>query len=132
MCATPSRRRDPARFCAILAIFVAGAMAGIARAESSPPAHYEPYAFLVGDWDVAPQGTPPGIVARFRWGPGQSYLWHSVAMLDERGEHPHFEGMFAWNGVSRSLDMLIVVDLAGGRVLERGTLSVQPDGSRRR
>jgi len=50
-------------------------------------------------------------------------------MTGPNGDEPHMEGMFLWNGVRGSLDMLMVMDMNGGRVQEQGTLSVRPDGT---
>jgi hypothetical protein len=44
-------------------------------------------------------------------------------------ERPHFEGLLMWNGVHRNLDMLLSLDLEGGRVQEQGTVSITPDGT---
>ncbi len=32
------------------------------------------------------------------------------------------------NGARRNLDMLVALDLSGGRIQEQGTVSIQPDG----
>lgn len=112
----------------LLAVVI-GACA-VARAAVSVPDPYMPYAFLIGEWDVAPEaGGPPAAVARFRWGPNRSYIWYSVSNLVKGDEHPHFEGIFMWNGVNKNLDMLVMLDLAGGRVQEQGTVFVGPDGT---
>jgi hypothetical protein len=42
---------------------------------------------------------------------------------------PHFEGILVWNGVRRNLDMLLSLDLNGGRIQEQGTISIAPDGT---
>ena len=52
-----------------------------------------------------------------------------MATLAGGAEHPHFEGLLVWNGVRRNLDMLLSLDLAGGRTQEQGTMSVAPDGT---
>jgi hypothetical protein len=67
-----------------LALLAAAASAGTAPA--SPCA---PYAFLIGQWDVAPEA----------------------------------------GGAHKNLDVLIALDLEGGRIQEKGVLRVQPDGS---
>ena len=91
---------------------------------------YAPYRFLVGEWNVAPAaGGPPAAVTRFRWGPNQSYLWFAVATLAEGREEPHLEGLLVWNGARKDLDMLVVLDLDGGRAQEQGRLFVDADGS---
>lgn len=94
------------------------------------PAHWAPYAPLVGTWDVVGHdGGAPVAVARFRWGPGHAYLWHSIATLEGGSEVPHLEGLLAWNGATRRLDLLFVLDLAAGTVQEQGTMSMEGDGT---
>jgi len=103
---------------------------GAGAAEPAPvPRQYAPYAFLIGAWDVAPDGGPPIGVARFRWGPNGAYIWYSQSLLEDGAERPHFEGVLVWNGVRRKLDMLLSVDLDRGLVAESGTLGIQPDGT---
>ena len=97
-----------------------------APAGSSP---YAPYRFLIGEWDVAPaDGGATAAIARFRWGPGESYIWFSVAMPAGGGEEPHLEGMLVFNGARKDLDMLLVVDPLGSRAQEQGRLHVDADG----
>lgn len=91
---------------------------------------YAPYAFLVGEWQVTPAGSQvPMAVTRFRWGPGQSYLLFATSLIVAGKEEPHFEGMLMWNGVHRNLDMLVALDLKGGRSQEQGILFVESDGT---
>jgi hypothetical protein len=131
-----------ARLLVVAAAFVAagcagmhGAMpghevpAGAAVARAPAKSNYEPYRFLVGEWNVGAPGGAASAVARLRWGPNESYLWYSVATLSGGNELPHFEGMLMWNGVRKNLDMLLTLDLAGGNAQEQGTVSVQPDGT---
>jgi len=47
---------------------------------------YDPYAFLIGEWNVSAGGGAPFAVARFTWGPHHSYIWHSLSMLGAAGE----------------------------------------------
>ena len=111
----------------MLAALSARAAPGTEGAERGP---YAPYAFLIGEWLVAPEaGGPAGTVVRFRWGPGHSYMWYSASLLMGGAERPHFEGILMWNGVHRNLDMLLTLDLDGGRVQEQGTVSVAADGT---
>jgi hypothetical protein len=56
-------------------------------------------------------------------------MWYSASLLMGGAERPHFEGMLMWNGVRRNLDMLLSLDLEGGRVQEQGTVSIAPDGT---
>jgi hypothetical protein len=100
-----------------------------ARAQSPGISVYAPYAFLIGEWDVGPEGGPPMGVMRLRWGPNQSYIWYSMSLLDGGKEEPHFEGLLMWNGVHRNLDMLIALDLSGGRGQEQGVVRVEDDGT---
>ena len=77
---------------------------------------YAPFAFLVGEWEITPAGSQvPQAVTRFRWGPGQSYLLLETSLILNGKEEPHFEGMLMWNGVHKHLDMLLALDLKGGR-----------------
>jgi hypothetical protein len=102
---------------------------------NAPAAHaaesvYAPYAFLVGEWQITPAGSQvPLAVTRFRWGPGQSYLLLETSLIIDGKEVPHFEGMLMWNGVRKNLDMLLALDLKGGRVQEQGVVFVEPDGT---
>jgi len=99
-------------------------------ASASAPGVYAPYAFLVGEWNlVAESGGPALGRATLRWGPERSYIWYASSFLDDGKLVPHFEGILVWNGVRKDLDMLISMDLHGGRVQERGSVSVEPDGS---
>jgi len=104
---------------------------------------YAPFEFLIGDWNVASaDGGAPAAVTRFRWGPNRSYIWLSVALLQGNREDPHLEGMLMWNGARKDLDMLLALDLNGGRAQEQGRLyregasvvreivAVGPDGTR--
>ena len=115
----------------MLAIVLAALLSRAAPpAESAEQGPYAPYAFLIGEWLVAPEaGGPAGTVVRFRWGPGHSYMWYSASLLMGRAERPHFEGILMWNGVHRNLDMLMSLDLNGGRVQEQGTVSLAADGT---
>ena len=114
----------------ILAFLLVLLSSAVGAAEPSPEGPYAPYAFLVGEWSVGPESGGAGnTIAKFRWGPGQSYLWYAVSFVADGAEHPHFEGMLVWNGVHKNLDMLISLDLQGGKVQEQGTLSVGADGA---
>ena len=101
-----------------------------ARAAHAAESVYAPYAFLVGEWQIAPAGSQvPQAVTRFRWGPGHSYLLLETSLIVDGKEEPHFEGMLMWNGVHKNLDMLLALDLNGGRVQEQGVVFVEPDGT---
>ena len=103
---------------------------GAARAEARANSPYAPYRFLIGTWDVAPEGGgAPLARALFRWGPNQSYIWYGGSLLVKGVEVPHFEGLLLWNGVRKNLDMLLALDLEGGRVQEQGVVSIEPDGT---
>jgi hypothetical protein len=91
---------------------------------------YAPYAFLVGEWDLFAEAGGPALgSATLRWGPERSYIWYASSLLEDGKLVPHFEGILVWNGVRKDLDMLISMDLHGGRVQEKGSVSVEPDGS---
>jgi len=120
---------------ALALILAAGGRAGAAgppssdvRAATSP---YAPYAFLIGQWDFAPEGGGPPLGGTlFRWGPNESYIWCAATLHEAGREVPHFEGLFVWNGVQQNLDMLIALDLeGGGRMQEKGVLRLEPDGT---
>lgn len=103
-------------------------MIAASATSAQAPAHsvYAPYESLAGEWEVtAGSGGQVVAVERFRWGPGNSYLWFAVSVAAGERQVPHFEGMLVWNGVNRNLDMLLSIDLNGGRVQERGTLSAR-------
>lgn len=110
----------------LIAILVSASPLAAHAAESV----YAPYAFLVGEWQIAPAGSQvPQAVTRFRWGPGRSYIWLETSLIIEGKEVPHFEGMLMWNGVRKNLDMLLALDLEGGRIQEQGAVFVEPDGT---
>jgi hypothetical protein len=116
------------RFALILFFTVSMSTAAIARSDhaSSP---YAPFAFLIGDWDVGAESGKPVAIARLQWGPNQSYIWYSVSTVENGEEEPHFEGLLVWNGVRKRLDMLLVLDLNGGRAQEQGSVYVASDGT---
>lgn len=101
-----------------------------AAAEEKTPAPYAPYAFLIGEWDVAVAGGKPAAVSRFRWGPTRTFIRYSGALLVDGGEQPSWEGMLVWNGVRKNLDFLLVLEPASGNLVqEQGTMHVEPDGA---
>ncbi len=104
---------------------------GVALAQSpAAPAAYAPYAFLIGEWNVAVQGGKPAAVSRFRWSPAKTYIWYSGAILVKGEEVPSWEGPLVWNGVSKQLDFLIVLEPdSGNLVQEQGTVHVESDGT---
>ena len=113
----------------IVALSIAGASAHPpTRAAVQGPSLYAPYEPLIGTWAIAKANGSPVGVSRFNWGTGRSYIWFATALTDNGREVPHFEGMLVWNGVNRNLDMLVSIDLEGGRAQESGTLAVAPDG----
>jgi hypothetical protein len=123
-------------FAALLVLGIA--KAGAHEVTGSPvpgaPSVYAPYEFLIGTWNVAPaSGGRPFAVSYFKWGPNKSYIWYSTNTIDEAGkEVPHFEGILAYNGVRKNLDMLVELALGGsipGSIDETGTVSVQADGT---
>lgn len=123
-----------ARVLAVCAIFASGGPA-CAQAHPQPEPRpqasfvYAPYAPLVGEWSLtAADGTSVGI-SRFSWGPGRSYIWFATALVEQGREVPHFEGILVWNGINRNLDMLLSIDLQGGRAQESGTLAIAADGT---
>jgi hypothetical protein len=113
---------------ALLTLMSPGA---VLQAQEMPtPKPYEPYAFLIGEWAVGPEGGQPRALMRFRWGPKKTYIWYSGAFLINGREQPTYEGILVWNGMRHNLDMLLVLDLSlGSLVEEQGTVSLEPDGS---
>jgi hypothetical protein len=116
---------------ACVALFAMLALCAPARAQEAPvPKAYEPYAFLIGKWDIGPEGRTPVAITQFRWGPKKTYIWYSGGLLANGKEQPNFEGLLVWNGVRHNLDMLLVLDLnTGDLVQEQGSVSVEADGS---
>ena len=116
------------------ACFLASASPALsAHHESSTPdkrsSVYAPYAFLIGEWDVTPEGgTQPMAVTRFTWGRGGAYILMSTSLVVQGREKPHFEGMLMWNGVHKYLDMLVALDLRAGLIQEQGRMFRQEDG----
>jgi hypothetical protein len=102
---------------------------GASGATSHGEAQYAPYAFLIGEWSVGPEGGTAVGIARFKWGPNHSYIWCSQSLLAGGQEEPHFEGMLLWNGVHKNLDMLVAIDLHYGLAQEQGTLTAAADGT---
>lgn len=103
------------------ALFLSFSKISLQGAEQPSP--YEPYASLIGEWDVAPEGQPTQMVERFGWAGKQSYLTFSAATIANGVETPHFEGVLMWDGVERKLSMLVMLDLSpAARVMEKGYL----------
>ncbi len=118
----------------VFAIATTGAHEVTGTPTPGVPSVYAPYEFLIGAWDVAPaSGGKPFAVSYFKWGPNKSYIWYSTSSFDQAGnEVPHFEGILAYNGVRKNLDMLVELALGGsipGSIDETGTVSVQADGT---
>lgn len=84
---------------------------------------YEPFDPLIGTWIILNKSGKAIGTAVFKYGPGKSYIWHSVALAMGGTEEPHYEGVLVWNGGHKGLDMLISLDLNGGRVQEQGRLT---------
>jgi hypothetical protein len=84
---------------------------------------------LIGEWSISGADGAPFGVTRFSWGPSHSYIWFATSLIHDGREVPHLEGILVWNGMNRNLDLLVSLDLAGGRSQESGTLSIAPDGT---
>lgn len=109
-------------------ILVATSCCAAAVSAGTTAERYDPYRFLIGEWNVEnPLGEPLGVM-RIQWGPKESYIWYSMSILVNGAEDPHFEGILMWNGKRRNFDMLLTLDLHGGRAQEQGTMSVAADG----
>lgn len=96
---------------------------------AKPVSVYAPYEPLIGEWEVAAEGGPAVAITTFRWGTGRSYIWFTTSLVNNGAEVPHFEGMLMWNGVHKNLDMLVTLDLEGGRSQEQGDFYIEPDGT---
>jgi hypothetical protein len=113
---------------AVLAAVLATSV--IAKGQAPVANPYAPYAFLIGEWNVAPDGGGSAVgAAQFRWGPNNSYIWYAGSLVVNGVLTPHFEGILMWNGVRKNLDMLLAVDLQHGLAQEQGVVSVAPDGT---
>jgi hypothetical protein len=105
-----------------------------APALESKPSLYAPYEFLIGEWEVVSPGLEkshgtPMAITTFKWGTNQSYIWFATSLVQNGKLEPHFEGMLMWNGVHQNLDMLVALDLNGGRAQEQGDFIIEPDGT---
>jgi len=132
------RRTSPALRFALSALVLGATLSSFGQSHPVEPGHrataapdfYEPYAFLIGEWDVAPEAGGPAFGrATLRWGPNRSYIWYASSFLQGGKVVPHFEGLLVWNGVEKDLDMLISMDLNGGRVQEKRSVFVDGDGT---
>ena len=104
---------------------VAHGVAASRYLETAKP--YAPYEFLIGDWYSKVEGIT--VHQQFGWGPGKAYLTYSTFMvLPGKPEMLHFGGMMVWNGKSKALDFLFTLQPPTGAE-EKGTMSVEPDGS---
>jgi hypothetical protein len=122
--------RNSRGFAILISLALANLATRAAAAETPSAKPYAPFQFLIGEWTVSAEGGGPAMgIARFRWGPNQSYIWCSSSFFVDGTERPHFEGLLMWNGVHKNLDMLIAMDLEHGLVQETGVISVDPDGT---
>jgi hypothetical protein len=94
--------------------------------DAATPAPYEPYAFLIGEWDAGLPGNAM-FIDRFSWGPNRAYIWQSVSQPQADGEHLHFEGPMVWNAADQRLDFLFAIE-PGTLGQERGYVHVVADG----
>src|SRR5215472_14825209 len=114
----------------LVLLAIALAIPVLAKAGDSSANPWEPYEFLLGEWNVsATSGGSPVATARFRWGPNRSYIWYAGSLVLDGVERPHFEGLLVWNGVRHNLDMLLSMDLERGFVQEQGSLHAEPEGT---
>ncbi|MEO7654615.1 MAG: hypothetical protein ABIS23_02890 [Sphingomicrobium sp.] len=110
-----------------------GAAHAPAPAQQTPPAAsvaadvYAPFDWLVGDWTA--QAGPGVLREHLTYGPNRSYIRFSVFASSVNGpEHLHFEGIAMWNGKTRMLDYLFVVEPGSG-AQENGTIRADADGT---
>lgn len=108
----------------------------IAKAHSVTQTHflekakpYAPFEFLIGDWYSRLATQNVSIHQEFKWGPAKSYITYaSYLVVPGQPEQLHFTGMMVWNGQSKALDFLFVLQPGSG-AQEKGAVVVQPDGS---
>jgi hypothetical protein len=118
------------KFALVLLAFAATA----STQEKPKPSVYAPYEFLIGEWELVSPGLSPThgtpvAITTFKWGTNKSYIWFSTSLPQNGKMEPHFEGMLMWNGVHKNLDMLVALDLNGGRAQEQGDFIIEPDGT---
>lgn len=90
---------------------------------------YAPYEFLIGDWYATLKQENAVVHQQFGWGPGKASMTDATyVVVPGKPEHLHFGGTMLWNPASKALDYLFAVEPGSG-VEERGTFSVQSDGS---
>ena len=118
------------RYAAFLVIgYIMLATATAADEARAVRSNYEPYQFLIGDWDSA--GTGGGQIHQsFRWGPDQSYISYTtfVRPKSDAPEKVHFDGIMVWNAAHRTLDYLFVLEPGSG-AQEQGTVHSEADGT---
>jgi len=90
---------------------------------------YAPYDRLMGDWYTKLADQHATIHQQFKWGPGKSYIIYSTYMVaDGKPEQLHFQGMMVWNGKTKALDFLFVLQPGSG-AQEKGTVTALKDGT---
>lgn len=100
--------------------------AGADQAMKNPD--FAPYAFLIGEWDIHEQGSPPAAVTRAYWSGGGTSIRLETDLIVSGKSLPHYEGVLIWNPVRRDFDMLLNLDLNTAKVQERGRVNVSADG----
>jgi hypothetical protein len=123
-------------FAAALTMLAPGVGARDAGQAQSPAGlpmkdHYQPYAFLIGDWDSNIAGPHGGFSIRqsFRWGPERTYIEASAYVRPQgQAEQLHFEGIMTWNEARQSLDFLFMHEPGTGGQ-EAGIAHLDGDGA---
>ena len=120
----------------LIVISLAANVAPVAASAHAVPASkflqttkpYSPYEFLIGDWYTKLPKENAVVHQQFAWGAGKASISYATfIVMPGMGEHLHFGGMAIFNPMSKALDYLFAVEPGSG-VVERGTISVQPDG----
>jgi len=105
----------------------AHSVAGTHFLETAKP--YAPYEMLIGDWYTRLADQHAVIHQQFKWGPGKSYIVYSTYMIAQgKPEQLHFEGMMVWNGKTKALDFLFVLQPGSGAE-EKGSVMARRDGT---
>lgn len=111
---------------------VSGAVLSILLLSSSAharPNEIDPFAFLIGEWDVHEEGASAAAITTASWGAGETSIRLQTDLVQGGQREIHFEGMLVWNPIRREFDMLLNLDPEGGRVQERGRVFVAADGT---
>jgi len=102
----------------------------VAQTTAAQPDHYEPYAFLIGDWDSnVPLSRPFAIVQSYHWGAQHAFI-EASASVRQPGQQDdlHFSGILTWNQAHQNLDFLFMHEPGTGGQ-EAGAVHIEADGT---